>query len=193
MKPDPLGIARALVAGWVRAGDTVVDATVGNGHDTLFLCGLVGPAGRVIGFDVQAAAIEATRQRLAAAGQRAELHEESHAGLPDYVGPGLAAAMFNLGYLPGANKAVTTRRAETLAALAGALARLRPGGGITVVCYPGHAGGAAEAEAVSAWAAGLPPKEYCAVRCHGLNAAAGTAAFLIAVSSIPRKPRPDGR
>lgn len=193
MKPDPLGIARALVAGWVHAGDTVVDATVGNGHDTLYLAKLVGPTGRVVGFDVQAAAILATRQRLEAAGQTAELHEESHAALPDHVGPGLAAAMFNLGYLPGANKAVTTRREETLPALAAALALLRPGGGITVVCYPGHAGGDAEADAVNAWAAGLAPKEYCAVRCHGLNAAPGTAAILIAVSSIPRKPPPGGR
>jgi len=193
MKPDPLGVARALVAGWVLPGDTVVDATVGNGHDTLFLAKLVGPTGRVVGFDVQAAALAATRQRLQAAGQSAELHEESHAALPGYVGPGLAAAMFNLGYLPGANKAVTTRREETLPALAAALGLLRPGGGITIVCYPGHEGGDAEADAVIAWAAGLPPKEYCAVRCHGLNAAPGTAAFLIAVSSIPRKPRPDGR
>lgn len=193
MKPDPLGIARALVAGWVRTGDTVVDATVGNGHDTLFLADLVGPAGRVIGFDVQPAALAATRQRLEAAGQRAELHAQSHAALAQHVGPGLAAAMFNLGYLPGADKALTTRSEETLPALVAALALLRPGGGITVVCYPGHAGGDAEAAAVSAWAASLPPKQYCAVRCHGLNAAPGTAAFLIAVSSIPRKPRPDGR
>lgn len=52
----------------VQPGDTVVDATLGNGHDTLMLCELVGETGRVIGFDIQPDAVERTRERLADAG-----------------------------------------------------------------------------------------------------------------------------
>ncbi len=188
MKADPLGMARALVAGWVRAGDTVVDATVGNGHDTLFLARLAGPGGRVIGYDVQPTALATTRARLAAAGLAAELHLGSHAAMLDDVPAGVAAVMFNLGYLPGGDKRVTTRSAETLAALAAALELVRVGGGITLVCYPGHPGGAEEAAAVGAWAAGLPSRQFCAVRCHGLNASESSG-FLISVSVV--RP-PDG-
>ena len=43
--------ARVLAADYmtraVREGDVVVDATMGNGKDTLFLCGLVGESGHV--------------------------------------------------------------------------------------------------------------------------------------------------
>lgn len=38
-------------------GDTVIDATAGNGHDTVFLAQLVGRQGRVWAFDVQSSAL----------------------------------------------------------------------------------------------------------------------------------------
>ena len=46
-------IAADVLRQVVQPGDTVVDATLGNGHDTLMLCELVGETGRVIGFDIQ--------------------------------------------------------------------------------------------------------------------------------------------
>lgn len=72
--------------------------------------------------------------------------------------PDVAAVMFNLGYLPGedADPAVITKTESTLAALNAAITLLRPGGIITAVVYPGHAGGAQEAAAVENWAAALP-------------------------------------
>ena len=42
-------------------GDIVVDGTVGNGNDTVFLAKLVGPTGKVYGFDIQKEAIERTK------------------------------------------------------------------------------------------------------------------------------------
>lgn len=142
----------------LRAGETAVDATAGNGHDTCFLAERVGPAGRVLAFDIQPAALEATRARLAAAGllARVVLVLGSHGGLAERVPPGgVAAVMFNLGYFPGGDHGVITRPAETLRALAAAQGVLRPGGILTVVCYPGHPGGAEEAAAVVEWAAAL--------------------------------------
>lgn len=142
----------------VRPGALVLDATAGNGHDTLFLAACVGPGGRVFALDCQAAAIAATRERLATAGfsGRVELIEGDHAELrrrlPASAHGRLAAAVFNLGYLPGGDKAITTRTDSTLAALEAALDLLRPAGLLLVVCYPGHPEGAREAAAVTAWA-----------------------------------------
>ncbi|MBC7032591.1 SAM-dependent methyltransferase, partial [Salmonella enterica subsp. enterica serovar Enteritidis] len=48
----------------VNPGDHVIDATVGNGHDTVYLAKLVGTTGHVDGFDIQSAAIEATTTAL---------------------------------------------------------------------------------------------------------------------------------
>ncbi|MFM1891187.1 MAG: hypothetical protein RLZ44_264 [Pseudomonadota bacterium] len=139
----------------LRPGDLAVDATVGNGHDTLFLANTVGAGGRVIGFDIQPAALAAARARLTAAGlaARVELHLSGHQQLADYLPPGqrLAVAMFNLGYLPGADKACITRPETTAQALTAAWAALRPGGLVSVLVYIGHPGGREELAAVQGW------------------------------------------
>jgi len=154
---------------WVKEraglGDIVVDATAGNGSDTLFLARAVGPKGRVFAFDVQAEALESTRRRLDGDPDRdslapAELVLAGHETMGNVV-PGdlrgrIAAVMFNLGYLPGDSSPLITLPETTLAALNEAVGLLRPGGVLTVVVYPGHEGGRDEADAVEAWAAGLP-------------------------------------
>lgn len=154
VRERPTQHAHEVVQSVVRPGETVVDATAGNGHDTLFLAQCVGERGRVVAFDVQEAAIASTRRRLADAGvgERVELWGESHASMARRVAPGVAAVMFNLGYLPGGDHGRITRTEETLPALAAAVSLLRPGGVVTVVCYPGHPGGEEEAAAVRIWA-----------------------------------------
>ena len=143
-----------LVAAVVEAGDIVVDATIGNGHDTLFLAQCVGVTGKVVGFDVQLGALESTRMRLLNAGieeSNFELHHQSHAQMTAYVSGGVSAVVFNLGYLPGADKSVITMVETTLAALRQAMDCLGLGGLLTVMCYPGHSGGDTEAVAVKQW------------------------------------------
>mgnify|MGYP002626423586 FL=1 len=150
----PTAQAHEVVSEAVRPGDTVVDATAGNGHDTLFLARLVGERGKVIAFDVQPAAIESTRRQLEAAGvtERVELHCESHTHMASWAeADSVRAVMFNLGYLPGGDHSLITRTTSTLPALDAAADLLAPGGVLTVVCYPGHSGGAEESEAVRAW------------------------------------------
>lgn len=150
----PTQQAHEAVAAVLRPGDLAVDATAGNGHDTCFLAEGVGPGGRVVAFDIQAEAVEATRRRLREAGldERVEVLGESHARIAGRVPAGVGAVMFNLGYLPGGDHGIITRTAETLEALEAAAGLLRPGGVLTVVCYPGHPGGEEEAAAVAGWA-----------------------------------------
>lgn len=154
-------VAHLLVRQSVRAGDWVVDATVGNGHDTALLAELVGPTGRVIGFDIQEAAMAATAERVDNAPQVTLVHAGHETLAEHMVADGaadgrLAAVMFNLGYLPGAPRTITTGAETTLAGLEQALAQLRLHGLITLVLYPGHLGGAEEADAVRSFAQGLP-------------------------------------
>lgn len=149
---------------------------MGNGHDTLFLAELVGESGHVHSFDVQEAALAATRRRLMSAGidaGRYTLRQEDHArlltALPEQDIGRVAAVMFNLGYLPGGDHSVITTQSSTLPALEGAAAALRIGGVVTAVLYPGHEGGAQEAAAVQRWAEGLPQHTYQAVTYRFLN------------------------
>jgi predicted methyltransferase len=148
--------AHALVRAAVRAGDSAIDATAGNGHDTLFLAQCVGPNGRVFAFDVQPEAIAATRAAIDAADPgialRVELIGENHANMAERLPPAIhghvAAIMFNLGYLPGGDKSVTTHVSSTVAAVQAGARLLRPGGLMTVLGYVGHAAGRVEVSAL---------------------------------------------
>lgn len=177
--PSAVTWAQLLLADRLQAGDCAVDATAGNGHDTLFLCRRVLPGGRVFAFDKQEAALANTRARLLENGVAQADFTLIHAGhetlserLPETLRGRLAAVMFNLGYLPGSDKNLITRAATTLAAAAQALEWLRPGGLMTVVVYPGHEGGAEEAREIAAWAAGLDPRRIEAQHLRPVNRAA---------------------
>lgn len=159
----PTVLAHRLVDEAMRSGDLAVDATAGNGHDTVFLAERVGESGKVVAFDIQAEAIAAARARVDAAGLggRVEFIHGSHDRMADHAAPGsVAAVMFNLGYFPGGDHAVITRTAGTLAALEAALSLLKPGGVLTVVCYPGHPGGDEESAAVLEWSGGLAAADH---------------------------------
>lgn len=155
--PRPTALIQEMLRPLIAAGDLVIDATAGNGHDTLFLAGCVGEAGRVLAFDVQATAIDAARKLLEDAGfsSRVSFFEESHGGMETHAAAeSVSVIMFNLGYLPGEDHTLTTEMLETLAALEAAARLLKPGGVLSVVCYPGHPAGATEAEAVEKWMTG---------------------------------------
>lgn len=139
----------------------LVDATAGNGHDTLFLARLARTIrGEVLAFDIQQEALDATQGLLTAESLAARLVCASHARLLEYVSGNVAAVMFNLGFWPGSDKTVVTRAEHTLAALRVAADVLLAHGVISVHAYTGHPGGLEEAESVRAWARSLPRKHW---------------------------------
>ena len=159
----------------VSPGDAVIDATMGNGHDTLFLCRLAGEAGRVYAFDVQPQAVENTRRRLAEAGVdgRARLFCRGHQHLSDEVKEPVAAAVFNLGWLPGGDHGVTTHWETTKTAVEAALSLLKTGGVLVICAYPGHPEGDRERAALTAYLSALRPQEYNVLHQRFLNAGPG--------------------
>ena len=167
--PSILDAAHCAAAEVLTTGDVAVDATVGNGHDTLFLARSVGAAGHVYGIDIQDEALRSARERLKAAGvdDRVTLieggHEDLRIHLPNTAQGAVGSVMFNLGYLPGSDSEVVTRPETTCAALDAACRVLRVGGRITAVVYTGHDGGKQEAEAVEQWAQRLGRDRFTAV------------------------------
>lgn len=170
-----LDAAHERVEAALRPGDVAIDATAGNGHDTVALARAVGADGRVYAFDVQAAALRQTQIRLSDTGLsgRVDLihagHEQMTSRVGEWTWGEVGAVTFNLGYLPGHDSDRTTTPETTIPALNAALSLLRPGGVITVVVYTGHAGGAAEARAVDDWAAGLPQEQVRALSYRFVN------------------------
>ena len=154
--------AAELIEPALSDGARAVDATMGNGRDTLWLCERVGERGIVYAFDIQGEAVERTRERLAASGlaERARLFCMGHERMAEAVPEPVDAVMFNLGWLPGAAHGVTTRVETTLQAVDAALRLLKPDGVMTVCVYPGHEEGARELHVIESWAASLDPARY---------------------------------
>src|SRR4051794_38219274 len=122
-----LPYVKTLLQSCVTEGDRVIDATAGNGHDTYFLADLVKPTGHVYSFDIQQSAINATRERLGNLNQQVTLIQSGHEQVKNFVSDEIAAAVFNLGYLPGSDHNIITRPDTTIQAIDGCLDLLKIG------------------------------------------------------------------
>ena len=125
--------AKALIEGNVNPGAIVVDATMGNGYDTLWLAQQVGEEGKVYAFDIQEEALKRTFERLCEnhVENRVRLICAGHETMREHISEPIDAAVFNLGWLPGTPHERTTRAETTVMAVNAALSLLKPGGAMT--------------------------------------------------------------
>ena len=154
-----------LVQGYVSEGDVVVDATCGNGYDTLRLAQL-SPA-KLYAFDIQQEAVDATRKRLREAGFAEKLKDgaievicDSHEHLTDHVKTFIQAAVFNLGYLPGGDHNVFTTPATSIPAIEQGLRLLKPNGLMSLCVYYGGDSGFEEKDALMEYFRTIDSKQY---------------------------------
>lgn len=146
----------------VNPGDTVIDATMGNGYDTLYLAKLVGNAGKVYAFDVQEEALKSTKKKVERDNLQGyvELILDGHENMDKYVKEEVSCVLFNLGYLPRAKHNIITKPETTLQALEKSLNLLKPNGVISVAIYTGHEGGMDEKNEVCQYLNNLDQNYY---------------------------------
>ena len=178
---DLLALEKQFILPHIRPGGTAVDFTMGNGHDTLFLSRAVGPEGRVYAFDIQEQALRSTASLLEKEGapDNVTLICDSHANVLQYVKEPICAGMFNLGWLPGGDKSVTTLRASTMEAVEGAISLLGPDAGLLIAVYPGHEEGTKEGEMLREYFSSLSRWRLCCSCFRILNSPASPFFFLI--------------
>lgn len=172
---------KEMIATHIKEGDTVVDFTMGNGHDTLWLSKRVGESGKVYAFDIQEAALTSTRGLLEKEGapNNYELICASHHRVEEFVEGPISAGMFNLGYLPGSDKTITTLHETTLLAIDAAVRLLAPGGGLLIAVYPGHAEGALEGQLITEKFAAYDRKQICVSQLKIVNSPTSPFFFLV--------------
>ncbi len=175
-----LDVAKGFLEAMDIKDDYVLcDFTMGNGYDTEYLCKKV-PNGRVYAFDIQERAVENTKKRLSEAGlTNAVIIHDSHARVCEYVKEEINGGLFNLGYLPGADKSVHTMRESTLPAIEGAISLLKKGGVIVINVYPGHEEGNLEGQMLLEHLSQLSRFEYCVTNFRIINSP--TSPFIIAI------------
>lgn len=163
-------LAHQCMRAVVGPSDTVVDATCGNGHDTLFLARLV-PEGRVLAFDTSEEAVHNTSKLLAENGvrDRVEVYQRDHREIKEVVNEPVKGIMFNLGYLPGGPRDTATVAEVSREAIRSALPLLKTGGLLTIVAYPGYDEGAREYRVVQEMLVSLDQREYEVLEMRFLN------------------------
>ena len=160
---NTLGVAHRFIREQVRPGAFCIDATAGNGHDTALLCELCGPSGRVLAFDIQESAVQATKRRLAGCGfqNRAEVILDSHSNMDRYAEKeSVDCIVFNFGYLPGGDHRVFTTAATSIPAIEKGLALLKPRGVMSLCIYYGGDSGYEEKEALLTYLKTVDPRQY---------------------------------
>ena len=183
--------AMSFMAQYISEGDVVVDATLGNGNDTLKLANLVGipkGKGQVYGFDIQEEALRTSQELLTKNNlefiyvkdkERSlenivkkedggiYLYLDSHENITNHVNTEITGAIFNLGFLPGYDKTIATKWETTLFAINGILKKLKVNGIIVIVFYPGQPEGKKEMEEITEFMAQLPQNSF---HCYFLDA-----------------------
>ena len=172
-----LFLAKKYWAEHLSMGDFVIDATLGNGHDTIFLAKLVinDLAGSVLGIDIQENAItnaknNAQKELDEKIFTKIDFKQMSHADIDQSTfekKPKLI--VYNLGYLPGQDKNITTLAETTVASLQKALTLISNDGAISVTCYPRHAEGGRETQAVYDFLEKLDPKIWTVCKHQYIN------------------------
>lgn len=157
MKPRTMtALSHVLLRDMITKDDVIVDATMGNGNDTLFLSSI---ASYVYAFDIQKEALRKTRALLERHDVRnVELILDSHTNITDHVKT-FKGVIFNLGYLPGGDRNVTTVHDTTIKAIDRLLPNIESGF-MLIVCYPGHEEGGLETAAIDKRLETLDPKKY---------------------------------
>lgn len=166
-----------LLSKYVTSNDITIDATCGNGNDTLLLCRL---SKHVYGFDIQKQAIQNTESLLTNDGYKNfTLFQKGHEHINDMVKDNVKAIIYNLGYLPGGDTSIISKAESTIESLRNGLTILDKDGLILITLYIGHQGGQEEANAVEQFSSQLPSSTYNVLRYQFINKA--NAPYVIAI------------
>ena len=138
----------------VKEGDLCIDATMGNGNDTLLLSRLCGKKGHVLAFDIQEIALANTRERLEKenAPHNYELFLDSHVNMGKYAEPVSVSCIVS-----------------SIQALTVSLSLLKKGGILMLCIYSGGDSGFEERDALLEWLKVLDSRKFLVIKTEYYN------------------------
>jgi hypothetical protein len=164
---NPIDLAHLLWGSFLSPKALAIDATCGNGKDSLALSFLLQkhPNTALFCIDIQQQAIQKTKDLLwkqnPSFAPFTSFFHQSHETLPPIPSHlDVKLVTLNLGYLPGGDKAITTLAESTLKSLDLIMDLLVLGGAISITCYPGHPEGKKEETVLLERLSLLPPSSW---------------------------------
>lgn len=168
---NAVNIAKSICMNKLEEGDIAVDATMGNGNDTVFLAEIVGRTGKVYAFDIQEDAVRSTQKKIIDKNlfKYVKLINDGHENMDNYISERVKLIIFNLGYLPKGEHSITTKADTTLIALKKALNLIDKNGVVILVIYYGHEQGKTEKMSLEEYSKKLDQKKYNVVKMDFIN------------------------
>lgn len=156
-------IYQNIINGFIEKKLIAIDATLGNGYDTDFLSKVFN---KVYAFDVQKEAILNYKEKNI---ENVSLILDSHENFDKYIKENVDCIVYNLGYLPGSDKSITTKKESTLKSLESGLNLLKENGLMIIALYSGHEEGKKEKKAVLSYCENLSKKKFGVIYQQFLN------------------------
>lgn len=151
---DVSNIYHSMIDSFISERNVAIDATLGNGHDTDYLSSNFK---KVYAFDIQSIAVDNYKEK-----NKSNVMAicDSHENFKSYINEGIDCIIYNLGYLPGDNKNITTEKHSTLKSISEGLDLLNSNGLMFIAMYSGHEEGKKEKEAVLEYCTNLPKNKF---------------------------------
>lgn len=162
---DVSNLSHDIIKNYGIKFDVALDGTLGNGNDTKFLEGLFQ---KTYSFDIQKECID--KYKKESSYNKVILINDSHENVKEYItSEKIDAAMFNLGFLPGGDKNITTEGISSLKAIKDSLELLIEGGILTIACYIGHEKGKEEYEIIKNYLCSIDKSKFGVMEHSFLN------------------------
>lgn len=159
-----------ILKNYIKNDMIIADMTLGNGYDTYNILNNLKGIGYLYSFDIQKLAIDKSEEILKEVTyDNYKLIEDSHVNFDKYIDENIDLAIFNLGYLPGGDKNITTNAEEVLKCIEKLLDKLNKNGIVLLTLYPGHKNGADEKEYLENYFKKLNQKSFNVLKYDFIN------------------------
>ena len=146
-------LSHYIIKNFLENKNLAIDATLGNGYDTDFLADTFK---KVYSFDIQKEACDSYKVN----DRNIVVINDSHHLFKNYISENVDCIMYNLGFLPGGNKEITTLHNTSLESIKVGLELLNSGGIMTICIYRGHDEGKIEETCILEYLKTLPKNVY---------------------------------
>ncbi|GAA0077742.1 class I SAM-dependent methyltransferase [Clostridium sp. CTA-5] len=147
-------LSHYIIKEFLNNKEIAIDATLGNGYDTDFLSNNFNT---VYAFEIQKCACD---DYIKMKKDNVKVINDSHHLIKEYIFESVDCIMYNLGFLPGGNKSITTQNATSLKSIKDGLEILNYGGIMTICIYRGHEEGKIEESCIISYLKSLPKNQY---------------------------------
>lgn len=146
-------LSHNIIKEYVKNKNVAIDATLGNGYDCDFLSSCFK---KVYAFEIQKEACEKYIDK----NNNVIIINESHHKIDKFINEEVDCVCYNLGYLPGGNKEITTLAETSLKSIQLSLNLLSKNGIISIAIYRGHNEGMEEKNCIIKYLKTLPKNSF---------------------------------